>query len=761
MPSNSHSGHGEPGPADSLADWRRITLERQLPKPRFPSGVAVPSLVTFVCLMLIGVLCVWYLGEPRRVENSTAIAQSQRELVRGLARSLYAFTTEATDEFARVAEAYHANAANGVPAMLGSLAVGQSTSRWRGAAVVDQTTRRLIAAVGDGLPKTWTPGIASGITVTAAIAVDGNAMVVLSTLLSDGRELVAAANLYLRPIRLDPAGRQGVLIALGTGASALSQGIDVATTDRSATALVQQVAGAATAKDRAVSLIGERARPSSAWSEPIVSAAPVGPLDLAVISIVEAQPARAGARWQGLPAAAALLVVAGLVLVLVWWSLIRPLTNLLRHAKAAACGEVGPHQRLSRSAEVRRIAAALDRISFRAQGSGRSRPAKRGAVPSIVVVVSAALAIVAWCGAVMVGYGRGAETPPEQMVLDSQNGVDSLAAALRDVLLRGPRELTRIADHTRTHGLATLHNELDQLTDRDSRYRSLYALDSSGRETVRVGREPLRGLAVPTGAASVILDPTSDRVPLLFAYAPMPDGGVLVAEYDVRFLSAVLRRVDGTVRLVDSELRTIASTSGFVAFAELESGPMARVAAASFTARAKPLLARVGQVDALVLAASVTVARTGAPMRFAVVVSRSVVDFPLAGNAVRRGAWLVAFLGFCVALLFVGWHLFVIVIPLRQLGGMALRVADGDSTHAVAPVRHDEVGAIAICLEICRQAQLAGSERLAGAVRLRGSAADHTAVLQRVSAQPAATVGASAGAADRAGTAVLSPGTGR
>ena len=48
---------------------------------------------------------------------------------------------------------------------------------------------------------------------------------------------------------------------------------------------------------------------------------------------------------------------------------------------------------------------------------------------------------------------------------------------------------------------------------------------------------------------------------------------------------------------------------------------------------------------------------------------------------------------------------------------------------------HDEVGAVAMCLEICRQARVHGAERLAGAVRLRGGSADHTTVLSRVPEQ--------------------------
>src|SRR5690606_6974753 len=83
-------------------------------------------------------------------------------------------------------------------------------------------------------------------------------------------------------------------------------------------------------------------------------------------------------------------------------------------------------------------------------------------------------------------------------------------------------------------------------------------------------------------------------------------------------------------------------------------------------------------------------------------------------------------------LLVLAWHYFVFVRPLRRLADTADVISGGDFATPVAPQRHDEIGAVAMCLEICRQVRHTGSVRFGGAVRLRGSEDDFTTVLPRV-----------------------------
>jgi HAMP domain-containing protein len=107
----------------------------------------------------------------------------------------------------------------------------------------------------------------------------------------------------------------------------------------------------------------------------------------------------------------------------------------------------------------------------------------------------------------------------------------------------------------------------------------------------------------------------------------------------------------------------------------------------------------------------------------------------LPANEVRRSASMLGFAGFCLALLLFGWLYFLVLLPLRALARAAGRLAEGDVDTVIPPARQDEVGAIAVCLDICRQAKVHGNERLAGAVRLRGAGRDQTLVLPRIPSQ--------------------------
>ncbi|MEK8108260.1 hypothetical protein NKG94_31310 [Micromonospora sp. M12] len=59
-------------------------------------------------------------------------------------------------------------------------------------------------------------------------------------------------------------------------------------------------------------------------------------------------------------------------------------------------------------------------------------------------------------------------------------------------------------------------------------------------------------------------------------------------------------------------------------------------------------------------------------------------------------------------------------------------MSDGTVELPVPPQRHDDIGAIAMCLEICRQVRHTGSARFGGALRMRGAGLDRTTVLGRV-----------------------------
>ena len=111
------------------------------------------------------------------------------------------------------------------------------------------------------------------------------------------------------------------------------------------------------------------------------------------------------------------------------------------------------------------------------------------------------------------------------------------------------------------------------------------------------------------------------------------------------------------------------------------------------------------------------------------VAERPLAAFRLPDNELSRGTWLVAFLALVVAVLLFAWYRLVVIRPLRQMAEAAERLADGDVRDTVCPVRHDEIGAVAVCLDIVRQTMAEGTTRLAGAARLKGIGREITMVL--------------------------------
>ncbi|MEU4746370.1 HAMP domain-containing protein, partial [Actinosynnema sp. NPDC023658] len=114
-------------------------------------------------------------------------------------------------------------------------------------------------------------------------------------------------------------------------------------------------------------------------------------------------------------------------------------------------------------------------------------------------------------------------------------------------------------------------------------------------------------------------------------------------------------------------------------------------------------------------------------------------ELALPVNDVRRHAKLVALIAALAALFGYGWLLFSVLGPLRRVARAADRLVRGDLQSVIYPQRHDEVGTIASCLEICRQAVVQGSDRLGEVRRPQGAATDPTQFLKPVDKSAAHT----------------------
>jgi hypothetical protein len=350
------------------------------------------------------------------------------------------------------------------------------------------------------------------------------------------------------------------------------------------------------------------------------------------------------------------------------------------------------------------------------------------------VVALVAAMIVGASGAVAAA-SDAAKDLPNQVVKDSENQLASVASAINDTLNVGYGKLAALAREHDKAGSSELLPALRRFVERDARYRSVYLLSADGQPVARGGRAPLRDAAPVPGDGGVVLHNVSGPRPIIYAYSVMSDRRALVAEYDVTYLSGLLDRMDGRLRVVDVDGRTILDTDGYLAFTPV-STPMVRAAIAKALGGAPgALVADVDRTRTLLVTSPVSTDGATAHLEWSVIAVRPVADFDLPTNGLRRGALLTAVVAAGVALLFFSWYFFFLLRPLRKLAADAESLAGGNTSGVLSPRWQDEIGAIAVCLEICRQLAVHGEHRAAGAVRLRGAEGAYTAVIPRIPAQ--------------------------
>jgi hypothetical protein len=279
-----------------------------------------------------------------------------------------------------------------------------------------------------------------------------------------------------------------------------------------------------------------------------------------------------------------------------------------------------------------------------------------------------------------------------------------------------------------------LRSSLDELIAGQSRYRSVYLVDKSGRATSVAGRSPLRTAEPLPAEPGLSLRRGDTPVPVLFAYAPQQNGQTLVGEFDLDHIARLLGRAPGSVQLVDNGLRTIAATDGFIAFADL-SAELRDSAIESGEGRPVARTQEGTNGRAVIVSAPLRGGASG-ELGWKVVAEQPVTDLALPGSELRRNAIVGALVAALLALLLFGWQYLMLIRPLRRVAAAADEIVAGRYGSVIYPQHQDQVGTIASCLEICRQAMTDGVRRLGGARRPSGAATDAT---ELIAAVPAAT----------------------
>lgn len=110
--------------------------------------------------------------------------------------------------------------------------------------------------------------------------------------------------------------------------------------------------------------------------------------------------------------------------------------------------------------------------------------------------------------------------------------------------------------------------ELDAVAAAHPEFRSVYAQDASGTVIAKTGENP-SAPAVPDGPIGIEQVNTSGSAPIVLASAQTPNAQYTVrGEFDPHDLNDRLRRSDAPTRVVDGKMRTVLSSTGYLAFSD-------------------------------------------------------------------------------------------------------------------------------------------------------------------------------------------------
>ncbi|GIJ46507.1 hypothetical protein Val02_33930 [Virgisporangium aliadipatigenens] len=707
---------GEPpsgGPPHQLLAWRKRALEQQLPSAGFPAGAGAPSLVYLWAMTLVAIVTVAGFAFHDKIDVPQAVQESQLDLTTKMSRSLNGSTGRAVEDLDRTVAGLRAKPP--ADAQLLAAVVGDRTI-WSGAALITTADRKQIAATGVALPfELLRNGVPLGGT-TAVTTGDGPALI-HHTRLDDKRSVLAMQPLLLRNQRLNPAAKAGVFMITPGGTTSLVQGVSAV--DRSQLRLVFGDTTAATRPTvRSVAVKG--------WTDQrlVLSVAPVGDTGVRVASLLIAPVVPGPSVGVGLLLGGSLLAIAALCVWLMGVSLVQPLRIALHQAKRDACGMPSQARRPVHVAEPYRVASALAVVS------GSELPRRRF-LPSVLQGLGLAAAFGLLWPMAAVGFVMSTPLPPvpAQLGIDEESRAENATAALGNAVENGLRTVLSVPVGDPAADADAAEAALKQGLEQEHRLRNLYIVDGAGRTVRAAGREPLRAQAPVPARNGVDLDPGLRRLPLLYAHRALDKGYAVVGEFDVDNLLAIVRTVDGRARVVDRDSRVILDSEGFRAYQRLE-GDLAREVATAVRPGGTLGRTRTGAGEpALIAASKVQDPPSAAALDWVVVVERDVAVLHLPEVLVRRWTLLVGGAAAGVVLLTFAWQFLIFVRPLKQLAAVADQISAGSLDAPVPPQRHDDIGALAMCLEICRQVRHTGTARFGGAVRLRGSEHNYTTVL--------------------------------
>ncbi|MBW1596989.1 HAMP domain-containing protein [Streptomyces sp. JJ38] len=722
-------------------------------------GIRPPIAVFSVMLLSLVAVTALSLGSVTKDKLSEAVLTSQQHFAEDGAIALRASLDESATDLKRSAGLFNSSAEPVSPdAVLDK--IGNVYQKWRGTAIIEVGSGKLLAARGETLPLTVVDaselaGKDGPRARMVRLAGGGTRLLTFALLTPEGKPqqlLIASSTLSVPGVSLGDFRAVAVIDAEG---EVLSQdGIpapeQVGESQRAdVEARREQLADFAGEAHRAAgqhpvtskepgsggfagvsgSLLGDvrGGERSVAGYATLAPAAPGEPtlassLGLTVVAAVEVgvDPTRTTEPLAGAVAAAALLLIGAVAVGVLLGVVQRPVLRMFLESRRLARGDLQRPVRVPRSGEAARIGAALERIRHQLLdprdagqpgAAGGAGPLSRIGTRAILLVCAALL--LAWVAPIMLVLNQADTTAvvPHQLVADQRERTETLSDRVRRSLNEGHADLTSVAtligDETSPEDMTTV---LERTVFEHGRYASLYVLAPDGSVLARTGGKPRHPEG--RGPADVPIDVIDDgKRPVVIGYAEVPGraGASVVGEFRSDFLNALVKRPGlGEVRVVDAERRTLAGNGGFVAFASLPGDRLDTLVVG--TGQRVGLNPRPGGVlyrdgDGAELAAAAPFVGGGAvgDLGWTVVSWQEADHLAIPEYKLENRTILAGMLVLTATIACVGWLYIIVARPLRELAAQAERLADGDRRTVLYPRHHDEVGAVTRSLELIRQ----------------------------------------------------------
>ncbi|MFD8280124.1 HAMP domain-containing protein [Streptomyces solisilvae] len=696
-------------------------------------GIRPPIAVLSVLLLSLAGITALTLGKPDNALVPKAVLTSQQYVAEDGAIALRASLDESVTDLTGTATLFNEGRPVAADTVLDK--VGQVYQKWRGTAVIEIKSGKMLAARGENVPLTAIElaklSRDDGLAPRMVRLENGQTRLIILALLSwkgqPQQLLVASSTLSFPGVDLGPGRAIGVVDS--TGRLLSSHGaLDSEAAKKQLAAFAKTAArkgrqhpikakepGAGgytgvsghltggAAKD--VRTVGGYATLTPPRPGEATTASSLG-LTVVTEVGVTAKVSQITRPAFGLAAAGALLLIGALAVLVLLGTVQRPLIRLFLESRRLTRGDLARPVSVPRAGEAARVGAALERLRRQLQGEPADveGPAVRKGLGARALVAVCAVLLLVWSVPLMLVLNRADSSVkvPAQFVHDQKSRTVTLSDRVRRALNEGHADLSAVAaligDRTTPEDMEKV---LERTMQEHDRYESVYVLGADGEILARAGDSPHHKDGETPSKQAIEVTGEGGKKPVVTATAGAPGrgGAAVVGEFRIEFVNALLGRQGmGEVRVVDAKGRVIGGDSGYLAFEKAPSYLTSMLAA-------KQPQATVQRGGTVRVAAVAPFSGGGAAksLEWSLASWQPASALAIPEYSLQNRTVLAGLLGLTAAAACLGWLHIVVVRPLRALAGQAEALAAGDRKTVLFPRHHDEVGAVVRSLELIRQ----------------------------------------------------------